>query len=396
MLTEKLLSVTPSYTVKISSQIKNMKDNGIKILDLSIGEPDFIIPEKAKQYGIKSLNENKTKYNLVPGIQILRDEICNKLLNENKCNYISDEIVVCSGAKNAITNSLLALTNPGDEIIIPVPYWTSYPEMVKLVGAYPIMLQTHKQNRFKIDITKLEQHITNKTKALILNNPCNPTGSVYSKYELEKIVDICHKNNIYIISDEIYEKIVFDNNFISTASISDVAKEITITINGFSKSGAMTGLRLGYSASNKTISKAISTIQGHLMSHPSLTSQYIGYGLLKECRENINDMTKIYKKRMDLVCSRLDSIENIDYISPEGGFYVFIDLSNVKINYSYKKNFSLEFSNDLLMTQNVAVVPGIAFGMDDFIRISFCCDEQTINKAINKLTLFLKNINQSI
>jgi aspartate aminotransferase len=392
MLSNRLSSITPSYTIGISSKVSEMQNSGIDVINLSIGEPDFNIPDNSKYHGINSLNANCTKYDLVPGLKILREEICNKLLNENNCDYSLDEIVVSSGAKHCITNTLLALTNFGDEVILPKPYWVSYPEIIKLVNCVPIFMETTKENNFKLNPKEMHKYITDKTKLIIINNPSNPTGSIYTKEELSEIVDICSEHGIYILADEIYEKICFDNNFTSVASISPIAKDITITINGFSKSAAMTGLRLGYSASNKTIAKAISTIQGHLVSHPSLTSQYIAYGALKDCSNDINDMVKEYKHRRDLICDKLDSIPNINYIYPSGAFYVFINISDLRDKFEYDQSFSIGFCNDLLNTYHLAVVPGIAFGMDDYIRISFACNENVFLKGLDRLNNFILDI----
>lgn len=391
MLSDRLSSITPSYTIGISSKVLEMQSSGIDVINLSIGEPDFNVPNKARSKGIESLNENYTKYDMVPGLKILREEICKKLSNDNNCNYSIEEIVVSSGAKNCITNALLALTNPNDDILLPKPYWVSYPEMIKLVNANPVFIETKRENYFKVTVEELRNSITAKTKLLILNNPSNPTGVIYTKKELIEIVDFCFENNLYILSDEIYEKICFNNKFISVASINEKAKDITITINGFSKSSAMTGLRLGYSASNKTIAKAISTIQGHLISHPSLTAQYIGYSALKECSDDIDNMVNTYKNRRDLICSKLDSINNIDYIYPEGAFYVFIDISSIRNKLNCSNNFSIEFCNLFLEKYNVAVVPGVAFGMDDYIRISFACNESYFLEGVDRLNKFISS-----
>ncbi|UWD49062.1 pyridoxal phosphate-dependent aminotransferase [Clostridioides difficile] len=392
MLSKRLNFITPSYTIGISSKVKEMESNGIKVINLSIGEPDFNVPNVAKSYGIDSLNKDCTKYDLVPGLKILREEICKKLIEENNCRYSIDEIVISSGAKNSITNTLLALTDEGDEVLLPKPYWVSYPEMVKLVNAVPVFIDTKKENGFKLTKEELEKSITSKTKILVLNNPSNPTGSVYTKDELIEIVKVCIQNKIYILADEIYEKICYTGNFTSVASLSEEAKDITITINGFSKSAAMTGLRLGYTASNKTIAKAMSSIQGHLISHPSLTSQYIAYGALKDCSTDIDGMVKTYKSRRDLITSKLDSIENVEYVNPDGAFYAFIDLSNIAENFKYKDSFSIEFCNQFLEEYNVAVVPGIAFGMDKYIRISYACSENTFLAGLDKLKEFVSNI----
>ena len=392
MLSNRVLSITPSYTIGISSRVNELKKQGIDVINLSIGEPDFNVPDKAKVYGIESLNNNCTKYDLVPGLKDLRSEICTKLLKENNCDYSIDEIVVSSGAKHSITNTLLAITNPDDEVLLPKPYWVSYPESIKLVNAKPIFIDTKKDNKFKVTVDELKNNLTSKSKILILNNPSNPTGCVYTKDELIDIVEFCYKNNIYILADEIYERICFNDKFTSVASISDKAKEITITINGFSKSAAMTGLRLGYSASNKSIAKAISSIQGHLISHPSLVSQYIGLGVLKNCTKDINDMVKEYHSRRDLVCKTVDSIPYIDYIYPDGAFYLFIDISKLKDKIEYKDSYSIEFCNKLLKDYKVAAVPGIAFGIDDYIRISFATSEDEFLEGLNRLDLFINNI----
>lgn len=392
MLSNRINIISPSCTIGISSKVKNMRELGINIIDLSIGEPDFNVPRKAIEYGIKSLNENCTKYDLVTGITILRQEICKKLLEENNCYYNVDEIVLSNGAKNAITNSLLAVTDPGDEVLIPKPYWVSYYESTKLVNAIPIVIETNKINYFKLTANLLKKYITNKTKMLLLNNPCNPTGSVYTKEELLEIVNVCLEKNIYILSDEIYERICYNDEFVSVASLGQEVKNITITVNGFSKSVAMTGLRLGYTASNKEIAKGISAIQGHLISHPSLTSQYIGYGALKYCKNDINNMVKAYKSRRDLITAKLNTIKYVDYIYPNGAFYVFIDLSQVAKKYKYNKSFSIEFCDEFLSKYNVAIVPGQAFGIDKYVRISYACSENQFLEGLNRLQRFISKI----
>ena len=395
MLSNRLLDITPSVTVGISSKVSELKSSGKDIINLSIGEPDFNVPEKAKLYGVESLNNNETKYNLVPGLKILREEICKKLLEENNCKYSIDEIVVTSGAKHAITNTLLAITNPGDEVLLPKPYWVSYSEMTKIVNAVPVAIETSKNNDFKLTGDLLKKYITSKTKLLILNNPSNPTGAVYTRDELLDIANVCLENNIYILADEIYEKICYVDNFVSVASLNEDIKNITITINGFAKSAAMTGVRLGYSASNKEIAKGICAIQGHLVSHPSLTSQYIGYGALKSCSEDIKEMVKTYKHRRNLITKKLDSINNISYIYPNGAFYVFIDISKIKNKFKYDKSLSVEFCEAFLDKFNVAIVPGLAFGIDYYIRISYACEENDFLEGLNRLDLFLSQIMNS-
>ena len=392
MLSERLSVISPSCTIGISSRVKSMRESGIDVISLSIGEPDFNVPKKAIECGIKSLNDNCTKYDLVPGITILREEICKKLLEENNCKYSIDEIVLSSGAKNAITNALLAVTNPGDEVLIPKPYWVSYSEMTKIVNAVPITIETNKENDFKLTADLLKKYITNKTKILLLNNPSNPTGSVYTKEELIEIVNVCLERNIYILADEIYERICYNNKFVSVASLGEDVKDITITVNGFAKSAALTGLRLGYTASNKKIAKGISSIQGHLISHPSLTAQYIGYGALKYCKDDIDNMVETYKYRRDLVTTKLDEMKYVNYVYPNGAFYVFIDLSEVAKKYKYNESFSVEFCDEFLSKYNVAIVPGQAFGIDEYVRISYACSEEEFIEGLNRLEKFILEI----
>lgn len=385
MLSKRLSNITSSYTIGISSKVRSLKAEGKAIIDLSIGEPDSFVPDKAKKYGINSLNENLTNYDVVPGLKVLREQICNKLKTENNCTYDIDNIVVSSGAKNAITNTLLAILNPGDDVLVPKPYWVSYPEMIKLINANPVFIDTNKENDFKLTKDILEKHITPNTKMLFLNNPSNPTGAVYTKSELLEIANVCLENNIYILADEIYERICYNDEFTSIASLGEDIKDITITINGFSKSFAMTGLRIGYTASNKTIAKAISTIQGHLVSHPSLTAQYIAYGALKDCTDYISTTTNIYKNRKNLVIDILDKSTKLGYVTPHGAFYIFIDLSKIKKSFNYNDSLSIEFCNKLLDEYNVAAVPGIAFGMDDYIRISYACSESDFTEGLNRI-----------
>ncbi|WP_427338079.1 pyridoxal phosphate-dependent aminotransferase [Caloranaerobacter sp. DY30410] len=389
MLSKRLNNITPSFTIGISSKIKKLREEGLDIINLSIGEPDFFTPDKAKEEAIKAIHNNKTKYDLVSGLNELKKVIQNKLWIENGIYYEVDEIVVSSGAKHSITNSLLALLDEGDEVIIPKPYWVSYPEMVKLVGGKPVFVETDKSNNFKIAVEELKEAVSPKTKAMIISNPSNPVGSIYREKELIPIVEFCLENNIYIISDEIYEKIRYIDDYKSIAAISNEAKDITITINGFSKSASMTGWRVGYSASNREIAKAISTIQGHLVSHPSTISQWAAFGALSYCEEEIKEMVKIYKSRRDRVVSMLNKIKPLSFIYPEGAFYLFIDISQLKQNMDYDGSFSVYFADRLLEESKVAVVPGIAFGMDDYIRISYACSTDVLTEGLNRIAQFI-------
>ena len=390
MLSTRLKNITPSVTVAISSKVKEMKAEGIDVISLSIGEPDFNVPEKAKEYGKKSLDENKTKYDFVPGILELREEICKKLERENNLSYTPDQIVLSSGAKNSITNVILATTDPGDEVLLPLPYWVSYSEIVKVTNAVPVEVKTKKENNFKLTKDELLSAITDRTKLIIITNPSNPTGAVYTKDELMEIASVCAEKGIYILADEIYEKIRFNDDFVSVASLSDEIKDITITVNGFAKSAAMTGVRLGYTASNSELAKGMSAIQSHIISHPSLTAQYIGLGALRECEEDMQHMVDTYKKRCSIITERLNQIEGIGYVKPSGAFYIFVDLSKVKENFDYKDSFSVEFCEKFLNEEKVALVPGKAFGIDEYVRISYACSEKDFLEGVDRLEKFIK------
>jgi aspartate aminotransferase len=393
MLSKKAQSMTPSVTLGISTKVKEMKAEGIEVTNLSIGEPDFYTPKNAKNAAEVAINNNKTKYDAAPGLLELRKAISKKLMVENNLMYNADEIVVSSGAKHAITNALIALVDPGQEVIIPKPYWVSYPEMVKLTGGVPVFVETQKSNNFKLTKEELEGAITDQTKVLFITNPSNPTGAVYTKEELEPIVELCIEKNIFILADEIYEKICYLDEFASIASFSDAAKEITITVNGFSKSAAMTGWRLGYTATNKTLAKAISGIQGHLVSHPCTIAQWAALEALNSCEQDMQKMVTAYKSRRDEAAELIKEIPGLSLIQPDGAFYLFVDMSSVKEKLNFTDSFSLEVCARLLEDHKLAVVPGIAFGNDDFIRISYAADINEIKTGIEKIKAFVTGLN---
>lgn len=385
MLSKKINTVTPSFTIGISSKVASLKAQGLNIIDLSIGEPDFKTPDAAKHKAKEAIDTDKTKYDLVPGLAVLRKTICEKLFNENQVRYDPSEIVVSSGAKNAITNALMAMLDPGDEVIIPAPYWTSYPEMVKLCYGQPVIVATNKKNNFKMTLEELRSAVTDKTKMILINNPSNPTGAVYTREELEPLVNFCIHNRLFILADEIYEKICYDHDFVSIPSLSEEAKEITILVNGFSKSAAMTGWRLGYTASNATIAKAMSMLQGHLISHPATITQWAGYGALLEGGEAMNDMVEHYKSRRDALLPVVEKLPKTSFVTPEGAFYLFIDIGAYRHALQFSDSFSIAFCDKLLSEYQVAVVPGIAFGNDDYIRISYATKIEWVIEGLDKI-----------
>ena len=392
MLSKKLSQVTPSFTIGISTKVKELSKQGIDITNLSIGEPDFFTPENVKNAAIEAINSNFTKYDAASGLLELRQAICHKLKIDNALDYEANQIVVSSGAKHAITNTLMVLLDPGDEVIIPSPYWVSYPEMVKLTGGVPVFIETKKEFSFKLTADQLLNSITDKTKAIFITNPSNPTGAFYNKEELSKLVDICIENNVYIIADEIYEKILFDETFTSIASLSPEAYDKTIVINGLSKAASMTGWRIGYTASNKEIAKAISSIQGHLVSHPSTISQWAALEAVKNGESSTHEMVSVYRQRKDLIESIFEEIPKLDIIKPQGAFYIFIDISALKEFFKNEESLSLKVCDDLLVDYQVAFVPGIAFGNDSFIRMSYATSNENIVTGLNKLKNYVNSL----
>lgn len=390
MLSQRALNITPSVTIGINSKVAQLREQHIEIINLSVGEPDFPTPEKAKLAAIEAIVHNKTRYDMVSGLKQLKASIVEKLKKENKVSYSPEQIVVSSGAKHAITNALMAVINPGEEVLIPIPYWVSYPETVKLVGGIPVFVDADKSNSFKVTVADIEKHISEKTRVIIISNPSNPTGAIYSKEELEVIVDYCIEKNIIILADEIYEKINYEREFTSIASLSEKAKDITITINGFSKSASMTGWRVGYTASNTAIAKAITSIQGHLVSHPSTIAQWAAYAALDKCEADMDNMVAVFKKRRDLAASLLDNISEISYVYPQGAFYIYADISSLRDKLPHAESLSMAFSESLLEKERVAVVPGIAFGTDDFIRMCYACSDKEITEGITRIGNFIK------
>jgi aspartate aminotransferase len=390
MLSKKLKNITPSFTIGISTKVNELKRSGKDIINLSIGEPDFLTPDCAKEAAIKAINDNKTKYDNAQGLNELREAICKKLLDENGVSYEPSQIVVSSGAKHAITNVLVAITDPGDEILIPKPYWVSYPEMVKLTGGVPVFIDTHENNNYKVTVDDIKEVYSDKTKAIFITNPSNPSGAVYTKEELEKVASYCTSKGIVIIADEIYERITYLPEFTSVATISNEVKENTVIINGLAKSAAMTGWRIGYTASSKEVAKAIASIQGHLVSHPSTISQWASVAAIEKGQADMEHMVAEYRKRRDIIVDMLADIPGIKIVQPDGAFYIFMNMSFLKGKFtddqlSNAGGFSLALTDLLLEKYSVAVVPGIAFGMDDFIRISYATDINDVTEAISRI-----------
>ncbi len=389
-LSEKLKNVSPSMTLELSALAKRLKAQGKDIVSFGIGEPDFAVEGIIKAALIDAVNRDMSHYTDTKGITELREMIADRLKKQNGINVGADQIITCCGAKQAISTALTVLCSPGDEVIIPAPYWVSYSEMVKIVGAVPVIVQTKWENGFLMTPDELRAALTPRTKALLLNTPSNPTGNLYPENILRDIAQVCLGEGIYIICDEIYDKFLYDGaKHFSVASISDEVADITVTVNGFSKTYAMPGYRLGYAAANAEIIKAMSTVQGQMIGHPSSVVQYAGVEALMCDQSFIDRNLSEYDERRKLMMGWLDRC-GIEYVRPAGAFYIFADISK----YTKGKPFggSMEFSMALLEKKGVSVVPGIGFGTEGFIRLSYACSRGDIEKGMERLFEFVTEL----
>ena len=360
----------------------------LTLLGFGAGEPDFDTPENVKKEGIKSIEDGFTKYTPVGGINELKDAIINSLKNDHGLSYEREEIIVSCGAKHSIYNITQALFDNGDEVLIPSPYWVSYPDQIALTGAKPVIIETEEENEFKLTLDDLKSAINENTSAIILNYPSNPTGTTYSKEELESIVEIALENNLTIISDEIYEKIIYGGaKHTSVCELSKEAKESTILVNGVSKSYSMTGWRIGYAAGNKDVISAMSKLQGQSTSNPTSISQMAALEALKGPQDVLDERCKQFEKRKDFIVKRLNEIEGFSCFNPKGAFYVFPSINGfVGKTYEGKTiNGSIDFTEFLLEKAEVAVVPGIAFGKENYLRISYATSMENIEKGMNRI-----------
>ena len=385
-ISERAAQLTPSLTLSIDSKAKAMKAEGIDVCGFGAGEPDFDTPEHIKRAAIEALEAGFTKYTPNAGIPELRQAIADKLAADNGLNYRAGQIVVSNGAKHACYNAILATCQPGDEVIIPAPYWVSYPDMVRLVGAEPVIVPTSERNAWKMRPEDFENAMTPRTKMLIMNSPGNPTGSVYTRDELEAIVSVAAEEDIYVLSDEIYEKLVYDDvKHVSIASLSKEAYDLTITINGFSKSYAMTGWRLGYLAAPDEVTRAVDSIQSHTSSNPSSFSQYGALAALKGDQQPLADMREEFDMRRNYMFDRLSKISNVTAVKPQGAFYILVNISQLGLT-------SQNFADRLLSKANVAVVPGAAFGDDRTVRFSYATSLDVIKKGLDRFQDFCRTL----
>ncbi|MBL7069949.1 MAG: pyridoxal phosphate-dependent aminotransferase [Candidatus Omnitrophica bacterium] len=383
-LAERLEKVSASVTLAITSGAKKLKAEGVDVISLAAGEPDFDTPDYIKQAAIEAINNGFTKYTPTTGIPELKKAISEKFRRDNSLKYEPNQIVVSCGAKHSIYNALQVLVDKDDEVLMPSPYWVSYPEMVNLCQGVSRFIKTNIESGFKIEVSDLQRHISSKTKVLIINSPSNPTGSVYSGDELRSIAEVCAKRKIFVISDEIYEKLIYQGQkATSIASLKDDIYNLTITVSGLSKSYAMTGWRIGYLGAPQDVSDAISKLQSHSTSCPSSISQKAATAALGGGGDFIEKMVVEFEKRRDFAAGKLDRIPKISYTKPAGAFYIFCNISKSGLD-------SVNFATRLLEEASVAVVPGVAFGDDNYIRISFATSIEELGKGLDRMASWLK------
>ncbi len=389
MFSDRAKNLTPSATVELNAKVAQLKKNGIDIIKLNIGEPDFGTPENIKKAAKKAIDEEFTKYTPVPGILELRQAICLKLKAENGIEYQPNEICVSTGAKQALINAVLVIAQAGDEVIIPTPCWVSYEEMVRIAGAEPILVPVSRQpgREFDLDIASIEQAITPRTRAIIINTPNNPTGAVYRKETLEQLVELAVRHELYIITDEVYEKLLYNGAVhVSVASLSPEARRITITVNGLSKSYAMTGWRIGYAAADRPIVAKINGIQGHMTSCTSSISQKAALEALTGPQNSVEVMREEFSRRRNMMHSRLKAIPNITCSDANGAFYLLPDISayyGKRCGSTTIRN-SFDMADYLLDQAHIAVVPGASFRAPDCLRLSYSNSMENLQKGLDR------------
>lgn len=379
----RIKEIEPSSTLAITERAKELRAKGCDVVNFAAGEPDFGTPQHIKDAAIKAIGEDFTKYTPSIGALDLRQAICAKFKKENGLEYKPSQIAVSCGAKHSLHCIIQVLTDVGEEVLIPSPYWVSYPEMVKLSGATSKFILTNADTNFKITARQLEENITDRTKLLILNSPSNPTGMLYIKEELKGIADVCVKHNIFVVSDEIYEQFIYGSeDYVSIASLGKEIYDLTITVNGVSKSAAMTGWRIGYCAASEEIIGYVKNFQDHTTSCPSSISQKAALQALSETKDNFDAMRKEFKKRRDLMASAFDEVDEISYILPQGAFYLFCDFS--------KLGESFEVAKNILNDVNVAIIPGEGFGSPGFVRLSFATSCERIAEGTKRIKEWIK------
>ena len=386
-------AVQASTTLAIDAMFKQMKADGVDVIGFGAGEPDFATPDNIKEAGIAAIRDNFTKYTPTPGIPALREAACQRLKADCGLDYAPANIVAASGAKHALYAALHALVNPGDEVIVPAPYWVTYCEMVKMVGGTPVVVETTEAGGFKLTPAQLEAAITGRTKAILLNNPNNPTGMVYNREELRALADVCVAQDLYVIADEIYYRLVYDGRtFTSFAALGEDVKERTIVVNGVSKSYAMTGWRIGFAAAPEHIAKLMSNYLSHSTAAPCSVAQKAAVEALSGPQETVEVMRRAFEARRDYLVERMNAIPGISCLKPEGAFYVMMNLNRLlgKTLHGVTIRGADDFSSAFLKEGLVATVPGTGFGAPTFVRWSYATSMENIKAGLDRLEKFLK------
>ena len=395
-VSNKALGIAPSVTLEIDAKAKKMKADGLDVVGFGAGEPDFNTPRHVIEAAVKAMDEGKTRYTPASGTIELRRAICDKLLRDNGLSYTPDQIVVSNGAKHSLFNAFQAILNPGDEVLLPAPYWVSYYEQIKMADGVPVPVMSTQEEGFVVSFEALDAAVTPKTKALLLNSPSNPTGRVYTKEQLQAVADIALKHDLYIISDEIYESLVYDGTrHISIASLSPEIQERTILVNGLSKAYAMTGWRIGYTASNTTLAKVMGNYQSHSTSNPNSIAQAAGIAALTGNKDELNEMVRQFSERREYMVNRVNAIPGFKALMPKGAFYVFVNISGVFGKHTpagAEINSALDFSKYLLEDKLCAVVPGEAFGDARYIRLAYATDMNSIKKGLDRIEEFVREL----
>ncbi|VEF47996.1 aspartate aminotransferase [Bacillus freudenreichii] len=388
-LSNRVSKVTPSSTLAITAKAKELKASGLDVIGLGAGEPDFNTPENIIQAAYRSMEEGQTKYTPAGGLPELKQAIIGKFKRDQELDYAASEIIVTNGAKHALYTLFQVILNDGDEVIIPTPFWVSYPEQVKLAGGEPVYIDGEEANHFKITGKQLEDAITSKTKAVIINSPSNPTGMIYSKEELAEIGEICKLHNVLIISDEIYEKLLYaGNKHVSIAQLSPELKDLTIIINGVSKSHSMTGWRIGYAAGNEKIIKAMTDVASHSTSNPTTTSQFGAIEAYNGSQEPVENMRQAFEERMNIIHEKLTNIPGVKCLKPQGAFYLYPNVKEAAEISGFSDVDS--FVAALLEEALVAVVPGSSFGSPENIRLSYATSLELLEEAIRRIHSFVE------
>lgn len=391
-LSKKALGVSPSMTLKISAMAKKMKQEGRDVVGFGAGEPDFDTPDYIKNAAKEALDKGLTKYTPASGMPELKAAVAQRFAKKYSLEYAPQDIVVSNGAKHSLFNVFSAILNPGDEVIIPAPYWVTYPELVQMTDGTPVFVET--DNTFKATAKSIKAAMTDKTKALVLNTPSNPCGAVYTEQELKEIADVSVEAGIFVISDEIYDELIYDGEHVSIASLGQEIKDLTIIVNGMSKTYSMTGWRIGYTASNSELAKIMGAYQSHAASNPNTIAQYASIEALNGSQDDVAKMKAAFEERRMLLCDLINEVEGLSCSVPRGAFYVMMNISKIK-GMSYDGipiNSSMEFSELLLKNTLTAVVPGVAFGADDYVRMSYATSNDNIVKGMARIKEFVESL----